>query len=406
MASTRKTVIQLAQEAQIDIDEALIALWDAGYDEIIGPNHIFRRREVNRARRAIGIATRRELRSFTYWIKLLKLKDELELRALLRKKGVSIGDKTRKLQPKVLSRLKAEARKLGIDPITGSVSKIDTRVTTGEPPAFKWRTPGHERELRWLNKEDVRRIHFILVEDFSQGPDPIIPAGVQSESLLASAVFHPQTALGGTLKYTTVETSASALLYAITHNHSFHNGNKRTALVSTLVFLDKNGFFPEFDEDQVFKLVMKLAQHQIVNFDKQNLSDREVLAVADWLCEWCRPIEKGERPIPFRKLRNILTSYNCKFDSPAGSKVKITQVIKEQRKSWLIRSRVRELHTQAHYSGEGEDVPITSIQKIRKDLHLNDRHGVDSRAFYDKEPMMATDFIARYRKTLSRLAKF
>ncbi|MHC4418145.1 MAG: hypothetical protein ACYSU6_06110, partial [Planctomycetota bacterium] len=62
--------------------------------------------------------------------------------------------------------------------------------------------------------------------------------------------------------------------------------------------------------------------------------------------------------------------------------------------------------TQVHYSGEGEDVPITSIQKIRKDLHLNDRHGVDSRAFYDKEPMMATDFIARYRKTLTRLAKF
>ncbi|MHC4719873.1 MAG: type II toxin-antitoxin system death-on-curing family toxin [Planctomycetota bacterium] len=351
------------------------------------------------------MATRRELKSVAYWMSVLDLY-EPELRSLLRKLSVPIGDKAQKLQPKAMSRLKAQARKLGIDPITGTMSKMVIRAKKREPPAFKWRTPGHEQELRWLNKEDVRRIHFILAEDFYHSPDPIIPAGVQSESLLASAVFHPQTALGGTLKYTTVETSAAALLYAITHNHSFHNGNKRTALVSTLVFLDRNGFFPEFNEDQAFELVMKLARHQIVNFQQQDLADREVLAVADWLCESCRPIEKGERPIPFRKLRNILTSYNCKLDSPAGGKVKITQVIKEQHKFWLRRSRVRELHTQVHYSGEGEDVPITSIQKIRKDLHLNDRHGVDSRAFYDKEPMMATDFIARYRKTLTRLAKF
>ncbi|MFC1738306.1 type II toxin-antitoxin system death-on-curing family toxin [Planctomycetota bacterium] len=245
------------EEAKIDTDETLIALWEAGCDEIIGHNHIFRRQEVNRDRRAIGITTWRELISFTYWIKLLKFKDESELRALLCKKGVSIGDKSRKLQPKGVSRLKGEARKRGIYPITGTVSKIDTCVTTRKPPVFRWRTPGHERELRWLNEKDVRRIHFILVEDFSQSPDPIIPAGVQSESLLASAVFRPQTALGGILKYPTVETSATALLHSITHEHPFHNGNKRTALVSTLVFLDKNGFFPEFNEEQAFKLVMK-----------------------------------------------------------------------------------------------------------------------------------------------------
>ncbi|MFB0554698.1 MAG: type II toxin-antitoxin system death-on-curing family toxin [Phycisphaerae bacterium] len=406
MAGTRKTVKELAQEAKIDIDEALIALWDAGYDEVVGPNHVFRRRETNRARRAIGIVTQRELRSFTYWIKLLKLKDDSELRALLCKKGVSTGDKARKLQPKAISRLKGEARKLGIDPITGTMSKMVIRPKKREPAAFKWRPPGHQQELRWLNEEEVRNIHFILVEDFSLRADPIVPAGVQSESLLASAVFRPQTTLGGILKYPTVETSAAALLHSITHDHPFHNGNKRTALVSTLVFLDKNGFFPEFDEDEAFKLVMKLAQHQIVNFEQQYLADREVLAVAQWLDARCRPIEKGERPISFRKLRNILTSYNCKFDSPAGGKVKITLAIKEQRKSWSIRSRVRELRTQVHYSDEGRDFPITSIQKIRKDLHLNDQHGVDSRAFYDKEPMMATDFIARYRKTLDRLAKF
>lgn len=402
MASTRKTVKELAQEAKIDVDEALIALWDAGYDEIIGPNHIFRRQEVNRARRAIGIATRRELRSFTYWIKLFKLKDEPELRALLRKKGVSIGDKTRKLQPKAMSRLKAEARKLGIDPITGTTSKMVICAKKSEPPAFKWRAPGHKRELRWLNEEEVRNIHFILVEDFSLRPDPIIPAGVQSESLLASAVFRPQTALGEILKYPTVESSAAALLHSITHDHPFHNGNKRTALVSTLVFLDENGFFPKFDENEAFKLVMQLAQHQIVNHQHENLADREALAVADWLCQRCRPIEKGERSISFRKLRNILTSHNCEVEYTLG-KVNITRIIK---KRGIILSKEKKLHTQVSYSGEGRDVPMVVIKKIRKELHLDEPHGIDSHDFYGKESMKVTDFIIRYRKTLHRLAKF
>jgi len=405
MPRTRKTVKELAQEAKIDPDEALLVLWDAGYDDIINPNHILRRQEVNRARRALGMATRRELKSVAYWMSVLDLY-ESELRSLLRKLSVPLGDKAQKLQPKAISRLKAEARKRGIDPITGTMTPIVIQDKRSKAPIFKWRIPGHKRELCWLNVEDVTRIHFVLVKDFSQSPDPIIPPGVQSESLLASAIFHPQTALGGTLKYTTVETSAAALMYSITHNHPFHNGNKRTALVSTLVFLDRNGFFPEFDEDQAFKLVMKLAQHQIVSFEKQNLPDQEILAVADWLCECCRPIEKGDRPLPFRKLRNILTSYDCKYDLRAGKKVKITRIIKEKAKSWFKRSLVKELHTYIHYTDDGQDVPINVMKKIRKDLHLTDHYGVDSRAFYDKDAMMATDFIARYRKTLSRLAKF
>jgi death-on-curing family protein len=401
MASKRKTVKQLANEAHIDTDEALMALWDAGYNKITGSNDTFGPRELNRARRALGIATRRELRTFTYWMKLLKL-DESELRTLLHKKGVSIGDKVRKLQPKGLSRLKAEARKRGIDPITGAISQPPIRGKISAPPAFEWRTPGHKHHLRWLSEDEVCAIHFELVKDFSSSPDPIVPYGVQSESLLASAVFRPQTSLGGTLKYDTIETSAAALLHSIIHDHPFHNGNKRTALVSTLVFLDENGFFPKFDENEAFKIVMQLAQHQIVNHQYEKLADREVLAVADWLCPRCWPIEKGERSIPFRKLRNILTSYNCEFELTLG-KASFARTIE---KRGIILSKEKKLHTQLPFGGEGRDVPKATIKKIRKDLYLDELHGIDSHDFYDKEPIRITDFIMRYRKTLRRLAKF
>lgn len=319
MSSRRKSVKQIAEEAKIDVDEALIIFWDAGFDKIISPADTFGRRDLNRARRSLGLATRRELKTISYWMKLLKL-DESELRELLCKRGIPLGAKSRMLQRKAILRLKAEARKRGVDPIIGTVMPSDIRGKARKTSAVKWRTPGHKRELKWLNVDQVRAIHLELERDFSESPDPIVPSGVQSESLLASAVFRPQTALGEELKYPTIETSAAALLHSLIHDHAFHNGNKRTALVSTLVFLDENGFFPEFNEDEVFRFVMRVAQHQIVDPTHENLADREVLAIADWLYRHCRVAEKGNRPIPFRKLRRILWGYDCILTPTIGNK--------------------------------------------------------------------------------------
>ena len=61
-----------------------------------------------------------------------------------------------------------------------------------------------------MTEDEVMRIHFELVKDFADGPDPIEPSGVRTESLLASAVFRPQTSLGDVLKYPTVEMAAAA----------------------------------------------------------------------------------------------------------------------------------------------------------------------------------------------------
>ena len=400
MAKKRKTVEELAKEAQLDTDEALIALWDAGYDKILNPKD--RPRETNRARRALGLATRRELKSVAYWMSVLDLY-ETEFRSLLRKLSVPISEEAQKLPSKAISRLRGEARKRGIDPITGKVSPSYVRLQASGTIVPSWRKIGHERSLRWLTEDEVKAIHFELVEDFSASRDPIVPAGVRTESLLASAVFRPQTSLGDVKKYPTVEMSAAALVHSLIHDHPFHNGNKRTALVSLLVFLDENGFFPQFGQDEAFKLVLDIAQHRITNTSQENLADRETIEIADWLCNHCRVLEKGDHPISFRKLRQILLDYNCTLEAPTGSKMNITRIKKETR----IFSKRKILHTQISYSDEGREVGRNTIKKIRRDLQLDDLNGgIDSRAFYSKGPLGAKDFIARYRKTLHRLAKF
>ena len=62
------------------------------------------------------------------------------------------------------------------------------------------------------------------------------------------------------------------------------------------MLLDENGFFSDFHQDKVFKLVLQVAQHGIVDPHPKDLADREVLAIADWFCEHCRILEKGDRP--------------------------------------------------------------------------------------------------------------
>lgn len=400
MARRRITVQQLAKEAQLDEDETLIALWDAGYDNVIKPTDSLK--SPNQIRRSLGIATRRELKSIAYWMSILDVY-ESEFRDLLKKLSISLSENAQVLPSKAISRLKSYARKRGIDPITGKVVIRESPSTARKEPPFIWRMIGHPRKLRWLDEDEILSIHLALVDDFSKTKDPIVPPGPRDNNILASAAFRPHTALGNTLKYPTVEMSAAALLHSIVHDHPFHNGNKRTALVSALVFLDENGFFPEFDEDRAFKLVLDIAQHRVTNLGSDHLSDREVLAIAEWFRHNCRILEKGDHPITLRKLRQILTGYDCNIDTPMSGRINITRTV-TARSLFVLKKQI--LRIQIAYHGEGNDVAKDTIKAIRKSLHLDDSHGVDSYAFYAKEPVRATDFINRYRKTLERLARF
>jgi death-on-curing family protein len=413
------SVRALADEADTSVDEVLVTLWDLGASRVLGPQDIIGHRDLKRARRALGVATRAELRTLRYWSNLLAVSEE-GVRALLDEHGISMRGNATRLPPGGVGRLKAIARSRGIEPLTGVISSHDTQpalAPTGSsaarpatpqpaPESFEWRTPGHTRDLRRLSTEDVKRIHFALVDDFGRSADPIDPPGVRSEHLLASAIFRPQTAIGDTLKYPTVENAAAALLHALVLDHPFFNGNKRTALVSMLVFLDMNGVVPTCGEDAMFKLVLLVAQHRIADLSSDGMADREALAIADWLCGCTRLVEKGERPMPWRRLRKILHSYGCTSDvsGGVGNRIDIHRTVESRRRLFGGRRATR-LSTQVFYRDEGSEAEVEVLKKIRGDLHLDDAHGVDSHDFYAKEPKSIPDFIATYRKTLYRLAK-
>ena len=398
-------VRRLADEAKADIDLVLVTLWDLGATEIEAPTDLIPSRFVDSARRELGVATHRDLRRSTYWAELLG-ESGTELQKRLEEAGFGVKSRPGRIPQGAIKYLKATARSMDIDPMTGAIRHSDpvparVRPTSTPSDVSSFSHLGRARYLRHLTAQEIAAIHMELVADFANTDDPIDPPGVRDENLLESAAFRPQIGLGGVRKYPTVETAGAAMLYSLVHNHAFHNGNKRTALVATLVFLDENETMLECGGSDLFKFVLSIAQHRIPKDGRSAGPDRETYAIAEQLCRWSRLVSKEERVMPFRKLRQILTAYRCEI-AVAGSKANISR---KTRKNVLGFARKRSRHIQIHYYDEGREVGPETIKKVRKALRLDHEHGIDSSDFYSKKPLRADEFIVKYRSLLGRLGR-
>ena len=418
MTRSRITVQQLASEAEIDVDDVLITLWDNSID-VNSPSSTIPKRNANQARRIVGIATRREMSSPKFWKKALRLGD-IEFELLLQQLAIPPDAAAKRLTKKSINKLRAELRRRGIEldndrgtfePVTSrnGAPKVNAQTSKAvkfpaEP--FVEQTIGKPKEIRYMGYQTVLSIHNQLVEDFAEHHDPIDPPGVrESGHLLESAILRPQTSLEGIRKYPSLEMASAALMHSLVHNHPFHNGNKRIALVATLVFLDQNGLLLICPEDDLFKLVLKVAQHSIVPSRlKDRLPDREVQEIAKWIRGNSRVIESSERPVPFRRMRKILGRCGCEISPVKGYHVEITRTLPATKGIFGTRKAPTVLSTGIAYSDEGREVSKDTIAKVRRDLHLDELNGWDSASFYDNAPECADGFIAKYRKILRRLA--
>ncbi len=401
----RATLEQLAKEADRELDDALVILWDAGLEKLSSPKDEITGSRLIRARRALLIPTPRDLTSPAYWQKRLSI-SELELRQLLVQLRIPMSKKATRLPKGAIKKLRSAPKTRPISQTIPSLPPPEPIIVEREEsdPLFTWKTVGHEKKVRLLKLEEVLAIHNALVADFLAQEDPIDPPGPRDDNIIASAVFRQHTAIGGQPKYLSIEMTAAALLHSLVHNHPFHNGNKRTALVSMLVLLDVNKVMLTCDQHELFKFVLQLAQHKIVDTHFKDLADREVVTIAEWIVRNSRQVERWERPLPLRRLQHILTKHGCEFEhGTRGRNLKVTRTIIS--KTFLGKSKTSTFTSTIHLGSEGSEAPRAIINKLRSDLQLSEEQGIDSAAFYGDSPFSIDDFIVKYRKTLLRLAK-
>ena len=247
MAKRRYSVEALAREASMSVEDALLRLLDAEIVASADGATSVAVKDLKTAKSQLGIPTRSDLTSQHYWQRRFDLSDA-DFESLLANLGVVTRPGTRRLPKGSVAKLKAELRRRVTQ--TARPPEAHVHVVAQEVvPEYVWHVVGDERDIRFLTTDEVRQFHFALVADFSDYEDPISPSGVRNEDLLAAAVYRPHTSLESHHKYPTVEMASAALVHSLVHDHPFHNGNKRTALVALLVFLDENGTMLTCDED-------------------------------------------------------------------------------------------------------------------------------------------------------------
>jgi len=103
--------------------------------------------------------------------------------------------------------------------------------------------------------------------------------GIRSKDLLESAIFRMRASFDGKDLYPDIFAKAGALFESLAKNHPFVDGNKRTAFVATVTFLEINGYETEFNKENTEKFILEVVKgnktfRQIVNFLKRNSKTR------------------------------------------------------------------------------------------------------------------------------------
>lgn len=268
-------------------------------------------------------------------------------------------------------------------------------------------------KVEQLIKSEVIEIHDRLTLDAANSEDPISPPGIRDHGLLESAIQRQNVGFGERLKYDDPISNAATLCYGICCNHALHNGNKRTALVSLMCHLDKNGytFTDRASQDVLYSFMLKVAGHKFyTKKDKAkgvDQSDAEVKAMTDWIRRKTRRIQKSERSLSFGEFERILRDFGIYFENPKNSTVDLVRYkeVTKKGKFWQApkTETVKEKVANIPYF-PNRTVGKKLVRSVRRQANLAHEDGVDSTLFYGNETP-PDEFIQKYKSVLRRLAK-
>lgn len=119
-------------------------------------------------------------------------------------------------------------------------------------------------EPDFLSLEEVQEFHQQQLDAYGG------IHGIRDQGLLESAVAMPQASFGGEYLHTDLFHMAAAYAFHLAENQPFLDGNKRTALMSALVFLDLNGYVVLDPVERLYEAMIAIANKQL---DKEQLAE-------------------------------------------------------------------------------------------------------------------------------------
>lgn len=262
---------------------------------------------------------------------------------------------------------------------------------------------------RTLGIIEVIKAHYLIADFFLTEQRELGGIGPRDIRLLESALHRPWVEFSGVKKWTDPLDMAATTLFGLIKDHPFHDANKRTALLSILFLLKKQGRMPQCSKNDFEDLTVEIAEMGIVKRSRyqqlsEQESDPEVLYISHWLRRNTRQIDDREYWITYRELRRILARYDIELENPRDNSIDIVKVERRTGLSALLRGReTRRRLGRIGYPGDSKQIAKGDIRKIRSLCGLTSQDGIDSQSFYYGVDDM-TSLVAAYQDNLRRLA--
>lgn len=256
-----------------------------------------------------------------------------------------------------------------------------------------------------IGMHEVLQAHFLLAEFFSQKGEGIGGVGPKSLDLLHSALSRQFVQYGGKPKWSNGVDICATLMFGLIKNHPFHDANKRTAFLNSILHLQKIGRTTTITDVEYEDFTVDIAEG---NLDKYEFSkrfngpspDREISIISHFLKRGSREISLQSKLITYNELNAILAKRGLGLERPNGNRIDLVRYFDTDNETRLP-SPKRIAHIGFH--GWSKEVSSKDIGIVREAARLDARHGYDSQAFFNglDDPLT---LIKKYKDPLERLA--
>ena len=106
----------------------------------------------------------------------------------------------------------------------------------------------------YLTAKDIIRTNAKVISRFSEGET----IGVKEAHSLDMTIKQPSQAVFEKELYPTIYDKASILVINLATKRPFHNGNKRTAFVAMITFLELNGYTTSFSQQEAIHFILDI----------------------------------------------------------------------------------------------------------------------------------------------------
>lgn len=265
---------------------------------------------------------------------------------------------------------------------------------------------GNTSELKspLVNEEDILRAHYILadyfLDDTANAEVEKMLVGVRSVDLLSSAVSRQVCSYGGVRKYTDNFDICSTLFFGLVKNHAFHDGNKRTALLTLLNQLLMYGYYPSTKIKEFENLVLSVADNSLPTkyshvYKKFRKMEDPIIKTISFLLR--RLVERRDTSfhsdITMKEFITALEKQGVKCEN-TGTKIKM------KRKTKYLMFPVEYNYTVKFYGLTRVIEPGVARDTFTA-LHLFKDHPTFQSVFEGKEPMYK--LICQFEEPLRRL---